>query len=98
MKFSPVRIDEKPVMKIPDGRRHDVGVAVGAAVRRVKRPAGIDAAGQQGIEREQPAQHVDVPAQQIQPGKGQIAGAHHERHEEIAQHGRESTESERKTP
>ena len=47
MKFSPVRIDEKPVMKMPDGRGHHVGVAVGAAVRRVERPAGVDAAGQQ---------------------------------------------------
>jgi hypothetical protein len=27
MKFSPVRIDEKPVMKMPEGRRHHVEFA-----------------------------------------------------------------------
>ena len=42
MKFSPVRIEEKPATKTP-AHRHDIGLREGRAVRRVEGPAGVDA-------------------------------------------------------
>ena len=47
MKFRPVRIELKPAMKMPDDRQHDIAVGIDAGVRRVERPAGIDAADDQ---------------------------------------------------
>ena len=87
MKLSPVRIDEKPVMKTPTTVSDHVGVGVDAAVGRVERPAGVDAAGEHRAQHEKAADDEDVPARQIQPRKGQVAGADHQRHEKIAQHG-----------
>ena len=82
----------------PHGGGHHVGVAVRAAVGRVEGPAGVDAAGQQGIEREQSAEHVDVPAQAgsawERPGRGRRSSAARE----SCPARRESTESGRKTP
>ncbi len=58
------------------------------AVGRVKRPTGIDAAGDDGHQRPNRGEHVDVPAQQIEPREGQVFGPDHQRQAKIAQHGR----------
>ena len=89
MKLRPVRIDEKPVMKMPERRRNDVGRRRDGAERRVEGPAGVDAAGDERVQREQPAEDVDVPAGEVQLRKGQILGADHDRHEEVAEHRRD---------
>ena len=85
MKFRPVRIEEKPVMKTPMRHGRDLRVRVRAAVGRIKRPAGVHAAGDRGIQREQAAHDVDVPAQQIQLRKGQVARADHQGNQEISE-------------
>ena len=46
MKFSPVKIELKPLMKIGDDRQHDMRVGKGIAVGRVERPSGVDPAEQ----------------------------------------------------
>ena len=48
----------------------DVAIGVGAAVRRVKRPAGIDSADDDDRERQEPADSEDVPAREVELGKG----------------------------
>ena len=53
MKLSPVRIEEKPAMKMPSAVAITPGVGVRSAVRRVEGPAGIDAAGEHGEQTEQ---------------------------------------------
>ena len=70
-----------------DADRHgnDLRVRVRAAVGRVEGPAGVHAAVNHRIHREHPARHVDVPAQQVQPRKGQIARADHHGHQEISE-------------
>ena len=47
-KFRPVRMDEKPAMKMPTPGLNNVGVAEGGAEGRVKGPAGVHAAGSHG--------------------------------------------------
>ena len=66
-------------------REHHVAVRVGAAVRRVERPAGIDASRHGGRDGHDGADHVDVPAQQIDPWKREIPRADHHRHQEVAE-------------
>ena len=85
MKFNPVRIEEKPAMKMPSAVAITQRVRVSRAVGRVEGPAGIDAAGQHGEQGEQAADHQQIPAQQIDPGKRQVARADHHGQEEIAQ-------------
>ncbi len=65
----------------------DGGVRVGAAVRGVEGPAGVHPAGDHGIESEQGPDGVDVPAQQVDAGEGQVAGPDHHGHQEVPQHG-----------
>ena len=50
MKLRPVRIEEKPEMKIPERRGDHVSGGIGRAERRVKCPAGVDAAANQRIQ------------------------------------------------
>ena len=50
MKFRPVKIDEKPAITTPIIVRHDVVVRRLRAVGRVEGPAGIDAAGEHGVQ------------------------------------------------
>ena len=50
MKFRPVRIDEKPVMKMPSAVGTTLRVDERRAVRRVERPAGVDAAGDERVD------------------------------------------------
>ena len=94
MKFRPVRIDEKPGDEDAERRRDHVRVGRHRAERRVERPAGIDAARDERIQREQPADDVDVPAQQIQLRKREILRADHHRDEEVAQHRRNRRDQE----
>ena len=86
MKFRPVRIDENPVMKTPSAAVIDVGVRRRRAVRRVERPAGVDAAAERRGDREQAAEDVDVPADQVDARERQVLRADHDRDEEVAQH------------
>ncbi len=78
MKFSPVRIDEKPAMNTADRRRHDHRVREHRAERRVEGPAGVDPAEDQDEHGDRAADHVDVPAQQVErgrPGRGPRSSA-----------------------
>ena len=85
MKFSPVRIDEKPAMNTPIDAEDDMAVGIHGRERRVEGPAGVDAADEQGVEHEGAAEHEQIPAQEIEPRKCQVARADHQRHEEIAE-------------
>ncbi len=62
-----------------------VGIRVRGGVRSVEGPACIHAAGEDGVADKGGPGHVDVPAQQIQPGEGQILGADHHRDKEVAE-------------
>ncbi len=76
-----------PVMKTPSAAREHVGIRIGAAEWRVKRPAGIDAAAENCVESETRSENVDVPAEQIQARKREIARANHHGHQKISEHG-----------
>src|SRR5882762_7684150 len=65
-----------------DGR-----IGIDAAERRVEGPASIQAAGGKGIKDEATTDQVNVPAQKIDLGKGQILGANHDGQKEITQDG-----------
>ncbi len=64
-----------------------MAVRIDAAVGRIESPTGVHAAGNGGADREQAADHVKVPARQIEPREGQVARADHDRDQEIAQNG-----------
>src|SRR5882672_1622160 len=72
----------------------DGGIGIDAAERRVKGPASIQAAGGKGIEDEAATDQVNVPAQKIYLGKGQILGANHDGQKEITQDGRDGWDQE----
>ena len=73
MKLRPVRIDEKPAMKMPSAVSDHVRVRIRAAERRVERPAGIDAArDDRAYSVKIAADDVEVPAQQVDSRKRQI--------------------------
>ena len=74
------------VNKNAHGHGDDPSVRVGAAVGRVECPPGVDAAEDDGGEREQAAEHEDVPADQVQARKGHVARADHDGDEEISEH------------
>src|SRR6185503_19808311 len=73
MKLKPVRIDEKPVTKTPS-----------AAVVT----AGVDAAAEDRRERDRRAEHVDVPAEQVDAREGEVLRADHDRNQEVSERGR----------
>ncbi len=64
------------------GRDH-VRIQVVGAERGGEGPAGIDAAVQQGKDQEARAGDVQVPAQQVDLGKGQIFGPNHDGDDEV---------------
>ena len=66
-------------------RRDDIGRRRHGAERRVERPPGVHTAGDQRVEREEPAEDVDVPAREVQLREREILRADHDRHEEIAE-------------
>ena len=101
MKFSPVRIDEKPGDEHPDRRQAHVAVRVGAAEGGVERPTGIHSSQRDCGHREQPAAHEDVPTEKVQPGKGEIPGADHHRNQEVPENrgnGRDQEEEDHHDP
>ena len=65
----------------------NLGVGEGGAEGRVEGPAGIDAAGQHAVQHHDAADDVEIPAQQVDAREGEILGADHHRHEEVAEHG-----------
>ena len=72
-----------------------MGIGINAAVGRVKGPTRVYPAGSRRGQSECPAQNEDVPARQIEAWKCQVARADHHRHQEIAQHGRNSRDEEK---
>ena len=63
----------------------DVAVRRRGAVGRVERPAGVDAAAQGRDQREHAAEHVDVPAQQVDAREREILRPDHDRDQEVAE-------------
>jgi hypothetical protein len=57
--------------------------------RRVEGPPGIDTAGEERVKRHRAAQQEEVPTGEVQAWKGEIAGADHQRHHEVAECGRD---------
>ena len=84
MKLIPVKMELKPRMKRPEHQRNHRAVGLGA-VGRVERPAGVDRADQDRRQCEHGADHVEVVAPQVEPRKGHVLGAQHERQHEIAE-------------
>src|SRR5712675_1585459 len=72
----------------------DGGIGIDAAEWRVKGPASIQAAGGEGIEDEAATDEINVPAQKIYLGKGQILGTNHDGQKEITQDGWDGWEQE----
>ena len=72
-------------MNTPVTASDDVAVGVQRRERRVEGPAGIDAAGQDREQRHRAAEHEQVPAQEVEAGKREVARADHQRHDEIAE-------------
>ncbi len=67
------------------GHAHNMRVGKGAAVRGVKGPTGVHAAKDDGIDSQQAAGIEEVPAQQIEFWKGDIASADHHGNDKIAE-------------
>ena len=60
-------------------------IGIGGAVGSVEGPASVDAARQHGEQGEQSTDHQQIPAQQVDARKRQIARADHHRQKEIAE-------------
>jgi hypothetical protein len=73
---------------------NDVRVRVGRTKRGIESPSGVDTAVDCSDQREDPADHVDIPTEQIQAGEGQIFGTKHQRQQEIAEHRRNRRDQE----
>ncbi len=54
---------------------------------RVEGPAGVDAAGQHGVQHQNAADDVEIPAEEVNARESQILRADHHGHEEVAEHG-----------
>ena len=94
MKFSPVRMELNPAMKMPTMVAIDFAAGEGAAVGGVEGPPGGDPAGDERVDRERPAGDEQVPAQQVDPREGEVFGPDHQRHEEVPQDGRDGGDEE----
>ena len=57
------------------------------AERSIEGPTGVDTAGQHAVQHHDPADDVEIPAQQVDAGEGEILGPDHHGHEEIAECG-----------
>ena len=84
MKLMPVRIELKPTTNAPNTRQVTARGRL-RAVGRVERPARVDRAEGDRGQREQGPDHVEVVAPEIQPRKGDVLGAEHQRQDEVAQ-------------
>src|SRR5262245_34089489 len=76
-------------------RQSNVGVRIDAAVRRVKRPAGIDSAGGRGREGKHAAKNINIPTSQVKAWKGEVARADHQRNQKISQDRRDRRDQEK---
>ena len=75
------RDDDLP---LGEGRRH----------RRVEGPARVDAARQERHERHDPADHVEVPAQEVDAREREVLRPDHDRQQEVAEHRRDRRDQE----
>src|SRR6266550_1915266 len=66
---------------------NDFCVAEGCAERSVEGPASVHAAGQYGVHHENAGDDVEVPAEQIDSGEGQIPGSNHQWNKKVSQNG-----------
>ena len=94
MKFSPVRIDEKPVMKMPNAVGDHVRVGI-ACCKACKTSSRCRRRRRDRPQRERAADHVEVPARRLSLRKGQVLRPDHQRHEKIAQHRRDGRDQEK---
>src|ERR1039458_5157 len=90
-KFRPVRMEENPATKIASPAS-TIFVLVklvlkGAAEGSVERPTSVDAAGQHAVQHHHAADDVEIPAEQVDAGEGEILCPDHHGHEEIAECG-----------
>src|SRR6267154_1163650 len=69
-------------------RRDDIRRRGDRAEWGVEGPARVDAAGDEGVEREEAAEDVDVPAREVQFRERKVLRADHDRDEKVAEHGR----------
>ena len=69
------------------GGGEDVGVEVVRRKRRGEGPAGVDAAEHEGREGKRAANEVEVPAQQVDLGEGEVLSADHDGDQEVPQRG-----------
>jgi hypothetical protein len=75
------------------GNHRSMGKA--AAIGCVERPAGVNSAGNHGVEREDGADDVDVPAEKIEAWKCQVPRADHHGHKKIPERGRDGRHQEK---
>ena len=68
-----------------DHHGRDMGVREAAAIGRVERPAGIGAADDHAVKGEETGEDKNIEAEEVQPRKGEILGADHQRNEKIAE-------------
>ena len=68
-------------------RFNDFCVGEVGAEGSVEGPSGVDATGQHAVQHHHAADDVEVPAQQVDAGEGEVLGSDHHGHEKIAQHG-----------
>ena len=85
MKLSPVKMELKACDKDGGSGRDDVGVEVVRGERRGEGPAGIDTAEHKGREGEGSADEVEVPAEEVDLGEGEIFRAKHDGDKEVAE-------------
>src|SRR6266550_2719204 len=69
-------------------RGNHIGIRKRCAIGRIKSPARINTTSQQGINRYQAAQDIDVPAQQIYPWEGEVLRSNHHGDKKVTQGGR----------
>ena len=86
-KFRPVRMEENPATKMARPASTILVLVKAVLKGRVEGPAGVDAAGQHAVQHHDAADDVEIPAQQVDAREGEILGADHHGHEEIAEHG-----------
>ncbi len=94
MKLRPVRIDEKPAMKMPRPTSRTEVFDVVRRERRVERPAGVDAAVEERPQREGPADRVEVPREQVDAREREVLRPDHERDQEVPEDRRDARDEE----
>ena len=85
--------DEDRESGFDDFRVGEVG-----AEGRVEGPTGVDAAGQHAVQHHHAADDVEIPAQQVDAGKGEILRPDHQGHEKVSEHGGNGRNQEEETP